>query len=380
MSTRAQIIRAVTTGTMTQAQAARAYNVSPSSVSKLLRQWRREGDAAFYPKSRRPRTHPAATPPPTIAEIRRIRTELTEAGLDAGPATIHAHLMATPTVDTIPSRATIARILTREGLVTAQPKKKPKTALTCFEADLPNGCWQSDVTHYRLLNGDSVDIITWLDDHSRTALHISAHATTTVNTVVSTFTATAKQHGWPAATLTDNGLIYTARFRGGVNRFEKLLRTHDIAQRNGRGDHPQTQGKVERFQQTMKKWLVARPAPQSLSELNTALTDFQTVYNTQRIHSAKKTTPWAAYISAPKDSPSPLPEDTPRFRVDRIDRQGKVSLRYDSRMYSIGVGRTHARTRVVLIVKDRHIIVVDQRTGEILKDFTLDPTRRYQRQ
>ncbi|WP_260984527.1 DDE-type integrase/transposase/recombinase [Brevibacterium casei] len=245
---------------------------------------------------------------------------------------------------------------------------------------MPNGCWQSDVTHYCLLNGDRVDIITWLDDHSRTALHISAHASTTVNTVVSTFTATAKQHGWPAATLTDNGMIYTSRFRGGVNRFEKLLRAHDIAQRNGRGDHPQTQGKVERFQQTMKKWLDARPAPKSLPELNTALTDFQTVYNTQRIHSAKKTTPWAADISAPKDSPSQLPPDTTRYRVDRIDRQGKVSLRYDSRMYSIGVGRTHVRTRVVLIIKDRHIIIVDKRTGEILKDLTLDPTRRYQRQ
>ncbi|WP_209374299.1 hypothetical protein [Brevibacterium renqingii] len=49
-------------------------------------------------------------------------------------------------------------------------------------------------------------------------------------------------------------------------------------------------------------------------------------------------------------------------------------------MYSIGVGRTHARTRVVLIIKDRHIIIVDKRTGEILKDFVLDPTRRYQKQ
>ena len=380
MSTRAQIIRAVTTGTMTQAQAARAYNVSRSSVSKLLRQWRIEGDTAFYPKSRRPHTHPATTPPETITAITTIRCELIQAGLDAGPATIRDHLVNNPTTGEVPSRATIARILTRHGLVTAQPKKKPKAALTRFEAKLPNSCWQSDVTHYRLANGTSIDIITWLDDYSRTALHISARDATTVNTVVSTFTATARKHGWPAATLTDNGLIYTSRFRGGVNRFEKLLRTHDVAQRNGRGDHPQTQGKVERFQQTMKKWLDSRPAPAIIDDLNTALATFQHVYNIERIHSAKKTTPWAAYIGAPKDAPTPLPEDKTRYRTDRIDKQGKVSLRYDSRMYSIGVGRTHARTRVVLIIKDRHIIIVDKRTGEILKDFILDPTRRYQKQ
>lgn len=380
MSTRAQIIRAVNSGTMTQAQAARAYNVSPSTVSKLLRQWRLEGETAFYPKSRRPHWHPATTPPETITAITTTRTELTHAGLDAGPATIRDHLTTNPDITTVPSRATIARILTQHDLVTAQPKKKPKAALTRFEADLPNGCWQSDVTHYRLADATPAEIITWLDDCSRAALHISAHSTATVNTVVSTFTQATKRHGWPAATLTDNGAIYTSRFRGGVNRFEKLLRAHDVAQRNGRGEHPQTQGKVERFQQTMKKWLDSRPRPRSLDELNTALKTFQGVYNTERVHSAKQATPWAAYISAPKDTPTPLPEDTTRYRTDRIDRQGKVSLRYDSRMYSIGIGRTHARTRVVLIIKDRHIIIVNKRNGEILKDFTLDPTRRYQKQ
>lgn len=380
MNLRRQIVRAVTTGTMTQAQAARAYRVSPSTVSKLLRQWRLEGEEAFHPKSRRPRSHPATTPPDTTALITAIRTHLTEQGLDAGPATILAHLRTHHPDHAPPSRATIARILTREGLIRAQPKKRPKSSLRRFEASLPNGCWQSDVTHLRLADATTVDVITWLDDHSRACLHISAITSATVNTVVSTFTSTAKTHGWPAATLTDNGAIYTSRYRGGVNRFEKLLRAHHVEQRNGAGNHPQTQGKVERFQQTMKKWIEHRPAPTTIEELQTLLEEFQHVYNTQRIHSAKRSTPWTAYISAPKDTPSTQPPEPARFRTDRIDKQGKVTLRYATRLYSIGVGRTHARTRVVLIIKDRHIIIVDKTTGEVLRDFTLDPTRRYQKQ
>ncbi|QCP06049.1 transposase family protein [Brevibacterium sp. CS2] len=250
----------------------------------------------------------------------------------------------------------------------------------CVSSGDATGCWQSDFTHVRLADDTDVEVITWLDDYSRYALHISAHPRITVNTVVSTFTRTTSSHGLPAATLTDNGLVYTARYRGDINRFEKHLRAHDIEQRNGTGNHPQTQGKVERFQQTMKKWLAATEPATTIAELNTRLNAFATIYNTQRVQSAKKTTPYAAYISKPKDTPSPLPADTTRYRHDRIDRTGKVSLRYDSRMYSIGVGRTHARTRVVLIIKDRHITIVDKTTGEVIRDLTLDPTRRYQKQ
>ena len=398
MTRRRQIITAVTTGTLTQAQAARAYGVSPSMVSKLLRQWAREGTAAYYTKPSTPHGHPAATPPATIRAITALRTALTTQGLDAGPATIAATLATTRPELPIPSRATIARILQREGLITAQPRKRPKSSLHRFEADLPNSCWQSDFTHTALTppappapatpprpsaqawREHDVEIITWLDDYSRMALHISAHQRITGAIVVETFTATTKIYGPPASTLTDNGLVYTARYRGGVNAFEKLLRSRSIEQRNGRGGHPQTQGKVERFQQTLKKWLAAQPPPADLPGLQALLDQFREIYNTQRIHSAKKTTPYAAYIAAPKDTPGPLAPATTRFRTDKIDATGKVTLRYDGQLFHIGIGRAHARTHVVLIVEDREITIVAKATGEILRELTLDPTRKYQPQ
>ncbi|WP_157322390.1 DDE-type integrase/transposase/recombinase [Nesterenkonia alkaliphila] len=229
-----------------------------------------------------------------IAEITRIRSGLEAAGLDAGAVTIADHLAAGAFSDQLPSRASINRILARHGLVTPQPQKRPKASLIRFEAELPNGCWQSDVTKINLADGAAAEVITWLDDYSRMILHIQAHARVTVNTVVSSFTAAARQHGYPAATLTDNGMIYTTRFRGGPNRFEKLLRTHDVAQRNGRGNHPQTQGKIERFHQTLKKWVTAGAPPETVAELNQLLSRFTEIYNTQRIHTARKATPWAA--------------------------------------------------------------------------------------
>lgn len=223
MTKRRQIIQAVNSGAMSQAQAARAYGVSRSMVSKLLRQWAREGEVAFYTKSRRPRGHPRQTPEPVIKEITRIRCTLVAQGLDAGAVTIAEHLSSILSRDQVPSVATINRILRRESLVAAEPRKRPKSSLIRFEAELPNGCWQSDVTKVALVDGTTVEVITWLDDYSRYVLHLSAYQRVTVATVVSTFTEAALMFGYPAATLTDNGLIYTARYRGGVNRFEKLL-------------------------------------------------------------------------------------------------------------------------------------------------------------
>ncbi|PRZ18571.1 helix-turn-helix domain-containing protein, partial [Nesterenkonia sandarakina] len=132
MSARRQIIQAVTSGTMTQAQAARAYGVSRSWVSKLLRQWAREGDDAFYPGSRRPRSHPAQTPPAVVTSIKDLRRSLTSQGLDAGPATIRDHLRKTMPESQVPSRASIARILARQNLVAPAPKKRPKSSLIRF--------------------------------------------------------------------------------------------------------------------------------------------------------------------------------------------------------------------------------------------------------
>jgi transposase InsO family protein len=207
-----------------------------------------------------------------------LRKQLAEQGMDAGADTIgwqlkHHH-------HTELSRATINRILVRAGVVTPQPAKRPKSSYIRFEAEQPNETWQSDFTHYRLLDGSDVEIITWPDDHSRYALHISAHRRITGPIVHDTFSETVAAHGIPASTLTDNGLVYTTRFaggKGGRNHLEHELRRLGVVQKNGQPNHPQTQGKAERFQQTMKNWLRAQPdQPGTIAELQALLTIFET--------------------------------------------------------------------------------------------------------
>ena len=90
------------------------------------------------------------------------------------------------------SRSTISRHLTAAGLVTPEPRKRPKSSYIRFEAAMPNETWQSDFTHYRLTRPDGrpgadVEIITWLDDCTRYALHVTAHPAVTTPIVLATF-------------------------------------------------------------------------------------------------------------------------------------------------------------------------------------------------
>jgi hypothetical protein len=163
------------------------------------------------------------------------------------------------------------------------------------------------MTHWQLADGSDVEIISWLDDHSRFLLHISVHPNVTVKVVTDTLLATGHTHVLPASTLPDNGKIYTTRFargNGGPNRFEYLIDSLGIVQKNGSPGHPQTQGKIERFHQTLKKWLTARPDARNLKDLQVLLEAFQQVYNHERPHRAVgRRTPAGACEAPPKAHP-----------------------------------------------------------------------------
>ena len=386
MSKAKLVITAVVVQGRPVAEVAAAYGVSRSWLYELLARYRREGAQAFEPRSKAARTRPGATPPAVVDAVLAERDRLVACGHDAGPETILWHLQRAGAA--VPSRATIARILTRHGRVTPAPKKKPKSAYTRFQAEQPNQTWQSDFTHWRLPDGTDIEVITWLDDHSRYALHISAHRRVTGTIVLNTFRSTVTEHGCPASTLTDNGMVYTVRHashrtRGGRNAFEAELARLGVQQKNGRGNHPQTQGKVERFQQTMKAWLTRQATqPTTTEDLQARLEQFQHEYNHDRPHrSLHRRTPAAAYTALPKANPQPEPPGTPhaRVRTDKINN-GKITLRHSGTLYSIGIGRHLNGTRVKALVNGLDITIIHATTGEVLRELTLDPTRRYQPQ
>jgi transposase InsO family protein len=383
MSKRRLVITAVLTG-QSQSEVARAYGVSQGWVSRLMARYRTEGEAAFEPLSRAPKASPGATPAQAVELIVRLRKQLSEAGLDAGADTIGWHL-AHHHATTV-SRATINRVLTRAGAVTPDSSKRPKSSYVRFQAEMPNETWQSDFTHYRLADGTDTEILTWLDDCSRYALSVTVHRTVTGPVVLATFRATVAAYGVPASTLTDNGMVFTTRFsggKGGRNHLEHELRELHVTQKNGQPGHPQTQGKVERFQQTLKKWLRAQPEqPTTIGELQTLTDEFCGTYNHQRPHRSlpHRATPATIYTSLPKATPATdrSGDSHDRTRRDKIDKAGSVTLRVAGRLRHIGVGRTYARTDVILLVHDLNVRIVNAATGELLRELTIDPRKDYQ--
>jgi transposase InsO family protein len=383
MSKRRAVIVAVTVERLSQADVARRYEVSESQVSRWLADYRARGEAAFEPKSRRPHSSPTATPDDVVDLIVNLRLELTASGFDAGPDTIRWHLQDRHAITL--STSTIRRRLVDAGLVTPEPKKRPKSSFVRFEAELPNETWQSDFTHWRLADRSDVEILVWLDDHARYVLSLTAHQPVTGATVVDTFLESAAQHGFPASILSDNGMVYTTRFaggRGGRNQLETTLANLGIEQKNSQPNHPTTCGKVERFHQTLKRHLRAQPPATTLAELQTQLDRFVTVYNHHRPHRAlDRRTPAVVYNLLPKATPTGSRAGAHhRVRYDHVDTTGTVSLRRAGRMHHIGVGRAHTGTAVVILAADLDIRVVNRTTGELLRHLTLDPTRDYQPQ
>jgi hypothetical protein len=225
---------------------------------------------------------------------------------------------------------------------------------------------------------------------SRYALSVTAHSRVTGPIVRQAFRETVATYGVPASTLTDNGMVFTTRLSGGSlrgtrgrNGLEQELHRLKVTQKNSRPNHPTTCGKVERFQQTMKKWLRGQPAqPATTGQLQTLIDAFTNEYNHRRPHRSlpRHATPATAYQARPKAQPGrhSQTETLDRLRHDRIDKAGKITLRYQGTLYSIGVGRTHTGTHVLALIQDLNIRIINAATGELLRELVLDPNQRYQ--
>ena len=360
---------------------ARAHRVSKSWVGKIVGRFREGGYEAIGPRSRAPERIPHRTPDELEDEIVALRKELADLGFDAGAQTIHYHLGIRH--EQVPSVSTIWRVLRRRGFVTPQPHKRPRSSWVRFEAQLPNECWQSDVTHWRLAGDTEVEIVNVIDDHSRVAVGSRVLHLATAAKALEVFLEAGRRWGLPSALLTDNGCVYTTWHRGGPNVMQTELLALGIDFRHSRPYHPQTCGKVERFHQTMKAFLAKQPKAASIAELQGQVDRFVAYYNEVRPHRARgRMTPRSAFEARDKARPSGPKIQIGagvRVRKDRIDKNGKVTLRHRTRLHHIGIGHTHKGTRVIMLVDGLDVRVLSE-DGELLRHLTLDPTRDYQPQ
>jgi transposase InsO family protein len=373
------VVEAVVREGRSYREVARAHGVSKSWVAKLVARYRAGGMDAVAPRSKAAKTVANRSSLELEDRVVRLRKELTDAGFDGGAHTIHYHLSQSDPDP--PSTSTIWRILKRRGFITPQPHKRPKSSYVRFEAQLPNETWQADVTFVQLKDDSYVEILNVIDDFSRACVASKVHRVTRSPDVVATLYEAGGAWGLPASLLTDNGCVFTAAYRHGYSAFESELFALGITAKHSRPYHPQTCGKVERFHQTMKRFLAKQSQATTVEELQAQLDRFVAYYNETRPHRAKgRTTPKAAFDSRDKARPRRERVDVPkelRVRHDKVDRDGSVTIRYRGKLHHIGMGRALSGTRVVLLVAGRDIRVLDE-AGELLRALTLDPSRDYQ--
>jgi hypothetical protein len=265
------------------------------------------------------------------------------------------------------------------ALITPQPHKRPRASFVRFEATLPNERWQADATDWHLADGATVEILNFVDDHSR--LFVASVACTTVKgaDALETFLGAANEFGLPASLLTDNAAVFSGKSHKGRVLLESELDRLGIVSKHSTPYHPQTCGKVERLHQSLKRFLVRQPPANSLGDLQAQLDAFRLYYNQSRPHRALDgRTPAQAFAARLKAGPAAeLASVQYRVRHDRIDKTGTVTLRYRSRLRHIRVGADHRNKPVHIFVAGAQVRIVTEE-GELLRALIIDPARDYQ--
>jgi len=363
---------AVAAGDVNVAWLCRELGVSRQTFYKWRRRYLAEGLVGLEARSRAPKTSPRRVGGDVEDLVVGLRKELDNLGVDSGPATIQWHL-GRRGLRAVPSQATIWRVLVRRGFVVPEPRKRPKSSFRRFEADAPNELWQADCIEHTIATG-TVKILSFIDDHSRVALRVRALPAATSEATWTTFCEATTRWGVPLGQLSDNGLNFSGKLRGIEVFFEHQLRAIGVLPKTSRPFHPQTCGKVERFQQTLKKWLRRQPRAADLDTLQAQLDAFVDYYNHHRPHRGiGRATPAERWAATPPAINLGVALPRPAVRAEvTIDTQG--TARVDR--YRIHIGAIWAGHRAHVHHDDTHAAVyIDHKLIRVLR---LDPTRRYQ--
>lgn len=343
--------------------------ISRQTFYKYKRRWEAEGPAGLVERSRRPHRSPRMIPALLEDEIVRLRKELP---LDNGAQTIAYHLGRAGW--DVPSVATIHRALVRRGLVVHAPQKRPRSAWRRFEWPRPNDAWQIDATRWVLRSGHEAWVMDVLDDHSRLVVAARVGSGPTGDTAWNAFCSATARYGIPTRVMSDNGVCFTGRFfSGGEAAFERDLRALGVRHVRSTPGHPQTCGKIERFHQTLKRWLRTQPLARSHTQLQDQLDWFIAFYNSDRPHRALHgATPEERWQATTRAAPGPAIPEAPHASFHTIAANGIFGWG----QHRIGLGIEHAGQPVLVIARDDDLAVFGP--DGLLRRLHLDRSRNYQ--
>jgi transposase InsO family protein len=286
---RLDAVRAVLSGAKVTEVAA-AAGVSRQSVHSWMTRYLAEGLAGLADKSHRPKSCPhqvAGDAEVAVAEMRRQHPKW-------GAKRIRLELLRRPRGVLVPSERTINRVLTRQGLVSPRPRKRPRDSYRRWERPGPMQLWQIDIVGGVMIaderTGDlrEAKVVTGVDDHSRYCVMAAVTERATGRAVCLALAAALRAFGVPEEILTDNGKQFTARFgRGGEVLSGKICRKNGITHRLTAPASPTTTGKIERFHQTLRRELLNDHAHfGSVQAAQDAIDVWVREYNADRPHQA----------------------------------------------------------------------------------------------
>jgi putative transposase len=364
------------------------HGISRKSFYELRKRAKTEGPAAVLePKTRRPKSSPSKLSDEVKAQAVAVRAALETSGLDHGPISVHEKMHAMGLAQ-VPSTASLARIFREAGVARLEPKKKPRSAWRRFVYPAPNACWQLDATEYVLSGGRTCVIFQLIDDHSRYAVASHVAFSETATDAITVFDKAVANHGVPQRLLSDNGLALNPSRRGHIGRLVSHIGALGVEAITGKPYKPTTQGKNERFHQTLFRYLDKQPLAETLEQLQAQVDAFDHIYNTERPHQGLpgRITPLTAWEATPKaeaprpkpdrplfDRPAPRPRPTPPMPLDlpadthirTVTTSGTVSL--NSITYKVDAQRAFEQ---VLVVTAGDTIIITDLQGEVLAEHT----------
>lgn len=293
------------------------HGISRKTFYALRARARKEGQAAVLePRSRRPKTSPTKITDEVKDQAVAVRKALEASGWDCGPISVHDKMLAMGLQP--PAVASLARIFRERDVARAQPNKKPRAAYRRFVYPAPNACWQLDATEYVLVGGRKCVIFQLQDDHSRKAVASHVAGSENGDDAVAVMRKGITAAGVPQRLLTDNGAALNPERMGWVGQLTAYAKTMGVEPITGRPGRPTTQGKNERFHQTLFRWLDKQPLAATCAELQAQVDAFDRLYNTERGHQALagRITPQQAWdatpvVEAPRPAPQPVAAEIP---------------------------------------------------------------------
>lgn len=310
----------------------RRFDLSSRTAYKWIGRYEAGGAAALENRSRRPLSQPRLIDRVMTAQVLKMRRKHPA----WGGLKIRARLQQLGRAG-VPAASTITEILRRYGLLD-QASCAQRRAFQRFVHAQPNDLWQLDFKgHFGLENG-RCHPLTAVDDHSRYALLVAPCADEQGSTVQTHLIQAFQQCGLPWRILADNGAPWGSS--GGPETYTNLgvwLMRLGIHLIHGRPAHPQTQGKEERFNRTLKAELLSRQDWRDLDQCQRAFAQWRAVYNHERPHQAiGLKTPAQLYRPSPRTLPAQLPtiEYGPDDIVKKVKSKGEIT--YDNQFYYIG--------------------------------------------